>query len=113
MYPPNIDQFRSFLLSQWSATSFLCLYRDEDLLAVAVTDEQQHSMSAIYTFFDPDYPGRSLGVMSILKQIELCQSLGLSHVYLGYWIRDAEKMRYKTEYRPVELFINGRWVTIS
>ena len=113
MYPPSIDQFRSFLLSQWSETSFVCLYRGTDLLSVAVTDEQQRAMSAIYTFFDPDYPERSLGVLSILKQIELCQALDLPHLYLGYWIRESAKMRYKTEYRPVELFLNGRWITIS
>ena len=51
--------------------------------------------------------------MSILKQIELCQKLELPYVYLGYWIRDSEKMRYKTEYRPVELFVSGRWITVN
>ena len=44
---------------------------------------------------------------------ELTRELGLSHLYLGYWVRDAEKMRYKTDYRPAELFVNGRWVRIT
>ena len=44
---------------------------------------------------------------------ELARELGLSYLYLGYWIRDAEKMRYKTDYRPTELFVNGRWVRIT
>lgn len=113
MYPPSAAQFRSFLLSQWSETLFVCLYLGKTLLAVAVTDQQEGGFSAIYTFFDSDYPARSLGVMSILKQIELCRKLELPYVYLGYWIRDSEKMRYKTEYRPVELFINGRWITVN
>ena len=113
MYPPSAAQFRSFLLSQWSETLFVCLYLRETLLAVAVTDQQEGGFSAIYTFFDSDFPERSLGVMSILKQIELCQKLELPYVYLGYWIRDSDKMRYKTEYRPVELFINGRWITVN
>ena len=113
MYPPSAAQFRSFLLSQWSETLFVCLYLGKTLLAVAVTDQQEGGFSAIYTFFDSDFPARSLGVMSILKQIELCQQLELPYVYLGYWIRDSEKMRYKTEYRPVELFISGRWITVN
>lgn len=113
MYPPSAAQFRSFLLSQWSETLFVCLYLGKTLLAVAVTDQQEGGFSAIYTFFDSDFPARSLGVMSILKQIELCQKLELPYVYLGYWIRDSEKMRYKTEYRPVELFISGRWITVN
>ena len=113
MYPPSRDQFRSFLLSQWSDTLFLCAYLDEELVSVAVTDQQPRGLSAIYTFFDPTLELRSLGVFSVLKQIELCQQLGGEHLYLGYWIKDARKMAYKTDYRPVELLVNGRWVGIA
>jgi len=34
-------------------------------------------------------------------------------VYLGYWIKNCRKMNYKTEYRPIELLVNQRWVTLS
>jgi arginine-tRNA-protein transferase len=112
MFPPSIDQFRSFLLSQWSDTQFLCTYLDDELLAVAVTDQQPKGLSAIYTFFDPAHASRSLGVLSVLRQIEYCHSLDLPHLYLGYWIKDSAKMRYKTEYRPVELFVSGRWANL-
>jgi arginine-tRNA-protein transferase len=111
MYPPSSDQFRSFLLSQWSDTVFVCSYLDDQLVSAAVTDRQERGLSAIYTFFDPDLTARSLGVLSILNQIELGRELGLPYLYLGYWIRDADKMRYKTDYRPVELLTNSRWVT--
>jgi arginine-tRNA-protein transferase len=113
MYPPSSDQFRSFLLSQWSDTVFICSYLGDQLVAVAVTDRQERGMSAIYTFFDPQFASRSLGVLCIINQIELCREVGLPYLYLGYWIRDSEKMRYKTDYRPVELFANDRWVTFS
>ncbi|HEX7036148.1 MAG TPA: arginyltransferase [Pseudomonadales bacterium] len=113
MFPPSRDQFRSFLLSHWADTQFLCSYLHERLVAVAVTDRQAAGLSAIYTFFDPELPERSLGVWSVLQQIELARRLQLPYVYLGYWIRDAEKMRYKIDYRPVELFLNGRWVAVD
>ena len=113
MFPPSIDQFRSFLLSQWSDTVFVCTYLDNKLLSVAVTDRQQRGISAIYTFFDPNEGRRSLGVFSILTQIEMCRTQGLPFLYLGYWIRDSDKMRYKTDYRPVELFVKGTWVTFK
>jgi arginine-tRNA-protein transferase len=112
MYPASPDQFRSFLLAQWSNSTFLCSYADDQLLAVAVTDQQPDSLSAIYTFFEPAHAERSLGTFSILKQIEFCREAALSHLYLGYWIRESRKMRYKVDYRPVELFINGRWTTL-
>lgn len=113
MFPPSTDQFRSFLLSPWSDTLFLCSYLGDELVAVAVTDRQPRGLSAIYTFFDPDLADRSLGVFSILQQIELTRRLGLAHLYLGYWIRDAEKMRYKLDYRPTEIFVNGRWTRLT
>ena len=78
-----------------------------------VVDELDDGLSAVYTFFDPDVPERSLGVFSILAQIALCRELELPHLYLGYWIRDSEKMRYKIDYRPIELFVSGRWVALS
>lgn len=109
MYPPSRDQFRSFLLSPWSDTLFVCSYLAERLVAVAVTDRQPRGLSALYTFFDPDLPDRGLGVWSVLQQIELARRFGLPYVYLGYWIGDAAKMRYKTDYRPVELFLDGHW----
>lgn len=113
MYPPSQDQFRSFLLSQWSETMFLASYVNDRLIAVAVTDQQPDGLSAIYTFFDPQEARRSPGVFSVLQQIQLCAALELPHLYLGYWIKDSPKMAYKTDYRPVELLVNGRWVGIS
>jgi len=112
MYPPSADQFRSFLLSQWSNGIFLCSYLDDVLIAVAVCDQLPQGLSAIYTFFDPEQAERSLGTWSILQQIELCRRSGLDHLYLGYWIRDSRKMRYKLDFRPVELFIDGRWTPL-
>ena len=113
MYPPSEDQFRSFLLSQWSDTHFLCSYINDKLVSVAVTDVQPKALSAIYTFFDPDYEKRSLGVNSILRQVEYCRSANVPYLYLGYWIRDCAKMSYKTDYRPVELFVSDRWVGLK
>ena len=113
MFPASEDQFRSFLLSPWSDCLFVSLYLEERLLSVAVTDRQLHGLSAIYTFFEPNEDHRSLGVLSILKQIEFCQELSLPFLYLGYWIKDCQKMSYKTAYRPTQLYVNNNWVTLT
>lgn len=113
MYPPSRAQFRSFLLAPWSRTLFLSTYLDGALVAVAVTDVLPDALSAIYTYFDPSLPRRSLGVYSILHQIEECHRRGLAHLYLGFWIEDAPKMRYKTDFRPVELLRGGRWTEMT
>jgi arginine-tRNA-protein transferase len=91
----------------------VCLYDGERLLSVAVTDQLDDGLSAVYTFFEPTEQSRGLGVYSILQQIELSKALGLSHVYLGYWIKESAKMNYKSQFRPLQMFIDGRWLTLT
>lgn len=113
MYPPSPQQFESFLTREWDITRYYCFYLGDELLAVAVTDEMANGLSAIYTFYDPDQHARSLGVYAVLWQIEHAAQLHLPSVYLGYWIKQCRKMSYKINYRPIELLINGRWVTLA
>ncbi|WP_422133691.1 arginyltransferase [Endozoicomonas sp. ALD040] len=113
MYPPSMEQFQSFLVG---CPEFCCYYKfwlDEKLVAVAVTDELSNGLSAIYTFYDPEVSKtRSLGSYCILWQIEEAKKLGLKHLHLGYWIKDCKKMSYKIQYRPLEVYVNNRWVTL-
>jgi leucyl-tRNA---protein transferase len=113
MYPPTPQQFESFLTREWDLTHYYCFYQGTRLLAVAVVDVMNNGLSAIYTFYDPDEQKRSLGVYAVLWQIQHAKELGLPSVYLGYWIKQCRKMSYKINYRPVELLINGRWVTLT
>lgn len=110
MYPPSPRQYREFLTSEWSATELMEFRLDGQLLAVAVTDVLADGLSAVYTFYDPDCSARSLGSFAILAQVEACRRAGLSHVYLGYWVRHAPRMRYKTQFRPLELLIENEWL---
>jgi arginyl-tRNA--protein-N-Asp/Glu arginylyltransferase len=38
--------------------------------------------------------------------------MGLEYLYLGYWIRDCQKMSYKADYRPLQVYQNSRWATL-
>ena len=67
----------------------------------------------MYTFYEPTEERRSLGRFAILWQIGEALHLELEAVYLGYWIKNCKKMNYKTQYRPIELLINQRWVTLN
>lgn len=115
MYPPSREQYEEFLSSQWGVTRYIEMRSSEDntLIAVAVCDQLDQGLSAIYTFFDPDQGYRSLGVYAVLVQIREAQDQKLPYVYLGYWIRQCQKMSYKTQYRPLEMFINNRWHRFS
>lgn len=112
MYPPEREQYESFLNNAWDCTRYYRFHAGGALVGVAVVDEMLDGLSAIYTFFDPQASRRSLGTYAILWQIEKARSLDLDYLYLGYWIRDCQKMAYKTDYRPLELYLNSRWSTL-
>ncbi|AXA66687.1 arginyltransferase [Pseudomonas oryzihabitans] len=112
MFPPSRGQFSTFLVSHLPYAFFYEMRVEDRLIGIAVTDVLPNGMSAVYTFYDPSEEKRSLGVFGILWQIAETRRLGLDAVYLGYWIKGCRKMSYKTEYRPIELFVNQRWVAL-
>jgi arginine-tRNA-protein transferase len=112
MYPPNPEQYASFLLSDWGCTVFFEFRLHGRLLAVAVSDIMHNGVSAVYTFYDITETRRSLGVLAVIWQIQRAIELGLPAVYLGYWIKECQKMSYKTEYRPLEAFIDNHWTLL-
>jgi len=113
MYPASREQYDNFLTSEWQLTRFIEFRLDGRLIAAAVTDLLDDGLAAIYTYYDPDLDNRSLGVFCILSQIAMCRQMNLPYLYLGYWIKDCRKMSYKIEYRPVQIRIDERWLTMS
>ena len=113
MYPANIDQFESFLVEGRPEAIFFEFRAHGELLAVAVADQLVDSLSAIYTFFDPHCGRRSLGVYAVLWLIEEARRLGMHHLYLGYWIKQCQKMNYKMDYKPIEMFVNNHWINVE
>ncbi|MEM8660692.1 MAG: arginyltransferase [Pseudomonadota bacterium] len=113
MYPPDREQYESFLNDAWDCTHYYRFYDGPKLTALAVVDELQDGLSAIYTFFDPECDKRSLGAFAILWQIERTRALGLDYLYLGYWIKGCKKMAYKSDYKPLELYIKNKWSVID
>jgi arginine-tRNA-protein transferase len=109
MFPPSRDQFEQFLGNAWDCTRFLEFRIKGQLIGCAVVDQLPDALSAIYTYFDPDYAERSPGTFAVLLQIQLAQEMGLDHVYLGYWIADCQKMSYKTNYQPLEVLEQNTW----
>lgn len=81
-----------------------------DLVCVAICDQGSNSMSAVYTYYDPDYASMSLGTYSILKQIEYCRQTKREFLYLGFYIAESPNMSYKANFTPHERLEDGKWV---
>ncbi|KAG2389098.1 hypothetical protein C9374_014498 [Naegleria lovaniensis] len=101
--------------------TFHLQYRiDEQLVAVSVLDVLPTGLSSVYFFYDPEYAHLSLGVYSILNEVELIQKESakfpqFKYMYLGFYVHSCKKMRYKGEYYPSELLCNESftWVPLD
>ena len=112
MYPPSAKQFLQLTEPYGIETVSIDVREGDRLVAAAATDVLDDGLAAVYTYFDPELPERSLGVFAILSQIAECRRRGLGHLYLGYWIDELRKMRYKADYRPAEVFGDGAWLPL-
>ncbi|MCF6439423.1 arginyltransferase [Pseudoalteromonas luteoviolacea] len=112
MFPPNRLQYESFLFCRWMPISFIELWHEDQLVAVAVTDTMPNALSAIYTFFDPDFEHLSLGTIMIMAQINLAAAEDKEFVYLGYQIDECKKMRYKKQFSPAQQLKEDTWTNI-
>ncbi|MCL1037549.1 arginyltransferase [Shewanella submarina] len=109
MFPASEEQFAQFLTCNWMQPRYIELFNKEKLIAVAVTDYLPNSLSAIYTYFDPDEEKRSLGNLMVLLQCRLAKLLDKEFLYLGYQIDANVKMCYKRRYQPYQLLTGQGW----
>ncbi len=113
MDPPSPADYMQLTHPAGMDTIALDIRQDGRLVASAVTDVLDHGLAAVYTYFDPAMSNRSLGVFAILEQIAECRRRGLPYLYLGYWIEESDKMRYKADFRPAEVLTDGTWSPLA
>lgn len=101
--------YEAFLVESCCDT-FEMRYRvDGRLVGVAIVDRSAAALSAVYSYYDPEYEHLSPGVFSILQQIELCRRWGLPYLYLGLYVAGCSRMVYKGRYVPHERLVDGVW----
>ena len=108
----NPDKYVEFLTRSPIDTRMLEFSLDNRPISVSTIDFTRDGISAIYTFFDPEMSARSLGTYAILYLANYAKSLNFKWLYLGYYIEESDKMRYKQNFRPLEGFIEGSWTQI-
>jgi arginine-tRNA-protein transferase len=110
MDDPDPQKYINFLGSRSIRTVFYEMRHLDKLLGVAVTDVLPDGLSAVYTFFEPAEKRRSLGSYAVLWQVELARQQRFPWLYLGYWIKDCQKMAYKGNFHPLEILQDGLWI---
>jgi leucyl-tRNA---protein transferase len=109
----NRRDYASMVVSSPVQTE-LAEFRDRDgrLMAACLMDWLGDGLSAVYSFYEPDAPKRSLGTQVVLWMVAEARRLGLPYVYLGFWIEHSPKMAYKGRFRPLEGFSADGWKRI-
>jgi leucyl-tRNA---protein transferase len=111
--PTSEDGYRFFLHESCVDSREVRYLLDGELIAVSVLDFGRSSVSSVYHYFDPEHSSRSLGVYSVLKEIEICRALGVNWYYLGLYVEDCRHLNYKACYFPHQRRIDGQWQEFS
>jgi leucyl-tRNA---protein transferase len=88
----------------------LCLYQQDQLIAISYLDIGQQACSSIYQCFDPAFDKRSLGVLMILLSIQHALELKKTFYYPGYAFIEPSHYDYKKTFMALECFDwQGNW----
>lgn len=113
----DMDVFEfSAMIEETPVRSRVIEYSDPDqktLIGVSLTDVLKDGLSMVYSFFNPDRSGSSLGTYMILDHIEIAREAELPYVYLGYWVPGSAKMRYKANFSGLQVYTGGEWKALN
>lgn len=99
------------MVEDCAARTMILEYRNPAgvLVACCLVDELGDGLSMVYSFYMPELARRSLGNYMIIDHLDLCSSHKLPYLYLGYWVKNSQKMDYKSQYRPAEILTQSGW----
>jgi arginine-tRNA-protein transferase len=93
---------------------------DGRIIAVGIVDILPRCLSSKYFYYDPAFKFLSLGTYSALREIAFTQKLmkdrpALRYYYMGYYLQNCPKMRYKGKFRPSDLLCDRtfNWVPLD
>jgi arginyl-tRNA--protein-N-Asp/Glu arginylyltransferase len=120
-FSSNVPESIFCFLSESDPASIPCpclefrAFLGERLVAVSFMAVGENSTSGVYGIFDPTEASRSLGILTLLKEIEFTRSTQRQHYYPGYSTREPSAYDYKKRLSPAEFFdwTSGTWKPIT
>lgn len=82
----------------------ITVYDGRKLVACSYFDLGVTSAASILGFYDPEYKAYSLGLYTMLAEINFCKQRGMAHFYPGYVVPGYHRFDYKLRIGAVEYF---------
>ena len=80
------------------------IYSGDELVAASYLACGQESVASLYGFFAPEWSRRSLGVLTMLHEIQFARERGYRIYYPGYALVKPSSMDYKKRFHGLESF---------
>lgn len=89
----------------------LRVFEETKLIAASFFDVGRQSASSVYAMFEPEHSSRSLGIFTMLLEIQHCREAGLRWLYSGYATKEPSVYDYKKQFRGTESLEwgSGEW----
>lgn len=101
---------RTFMFDSPGGTRCLHFREEGRLIGCGILDSTPNVGSSLYFYFDPEEARRSLGIFSMLVEIELIRSEGARWYHPGYYVAGCRAMSYKARLQPCEILgDDGTW----
>lgn len=89
----------------------VAVYDANRLAAVSFLDIGEKSVSSVYAMFEPELSRNSLGIYTMLLELEYAQETGKSFYYQGYAYEGGSFYDYKKQFASTEMYDwNGTWI---
>lgn len=89
----------------------LRVFEGDRLIAASFFDMGQTAASSVYGIFEPEFAKRSLGIFTMLLEIQHCREAGLRWLYPGYATHESSAYDYKKQFRGTKIldWSTGEW----
>lgn len=90
----------------------LCIFKENKLVACSIFEVGNRAMVGNISFWDSKEASRSLGIFTILLEVQYALRHGMNWYYLGLYYKQNPNYQYKTRFRGLQIYDwdNERWV---
>ena len=113
--PVSLDDFLGSFPSRCPCENIeLGAYLDGRLVAASYLDLGREGVSSVYAMFCPSQEWRSLGIATMLWEMNLARERGSRFYYPGYAFHEPSRLDYKKQFRGLEWYNwRGRWLPLE